>query len=391
MIMKYLYLSLLCTLGMLTSCTTPETFNLKGTVDIPECSKLYLYEVSDEFYQNMNLIDTIVVENGLFVYKNDSLGTNLYCLSTQDYKKEYLEDFAYMLLEPVVSKVTISKVGGKFKVNVESSSLTRKYEKFNEDKKKVGNREVLDSLDNLFFAAREKGNREEMARIKEASEPYYEKTREDVNNFISKSIDENDGTLFGLFLYYSNRFQHNTFGTIEEINTIKDKLAKYDENTKSSIFYNKIQESLLNFEKCAVGHEAPEITGVDTLGNAVSLKDFRGKYVLVDFWSSGCGWCRKETPNLLKAYNDCKDKNFTILGVSSDYKREDWVNAINEDKSYWDQILLKKEDIKSTLDRYCIIGIPHIILVDPNGVIVAKELRGEDIINTVSKFVSQQN
>lgn len=387
--MKYLFFTLLCALGILSSCTTPDSFKLKGTVEIPECNKLYLYQVSDEFYEQIVFLDSIAVENGSFVYSNDSLKTDLYCISTQNSKTEYLKDFYYMLLEPVTSNVTVSKENGKFRVNVESSALAKKYKKFNEDKRVVGNRQVLDSLDNLFFAARAKGDREEMARIKELSMPYYNKAHENVSNFISKTIDENEGNLFGLFLFFSNRFQHNSFGTIEEINSIKDKLAKYDENAKQSAFYDRMQETLLGFEKCAIGHEAPEIAGVDTLGNVVTLKDFRGKYVLVDFWSSGCGWCRKETPNIWKVYNDFKEKKFTVLGVSSDYKKEDWINAIHEDKSYWDQILIKKEDIKSTMNRYCIVGIPHIILVNPEGVIVAKELRGEDIINTVSKFVSQ--
>ena len=77
-----------------------------------------------------------------------------------------------------------------------------------------------------------------------------------------------------------------------------------------------------------------------------------------------------------------------IYGVSTDRREEDWKKAIEEDKSYWNQVLLRKDDVKDVLESYCIVGFPHIILVDPEGKIVAKELRGDDLYNTVKKFVN---
>lgn len=123
-------------------------------------------------------------------------------------------------------------------------------------------------------------------------------------------------------------------------------------------------------------------------GNPISLSQFKGKYVLVDFWSSGCGWCRKETVYLQKAYDLFKDKNFTILGVSSDFRQKDWLRAIEEDKSFWNQLLMPKDTIKKVMDQYCIIGIPHIILIDPQGIIIAKELRGEEIAKVIGANIN---
>lgn len=111
--------------------------------------------------------------------------------------------------------------------------------------------------------------------------------------------------------------------------------------------------------------------------------------MLVDFWSSGCHWCRLETPNLQKAYQTFKNKGFTILGISSDFRKQDWLEAIEEDNSRWNQLLLPRESIREVMETYCIVGIPHIILVNPKGVIIAKELRGETIFDTVKEAVNR--
>ena len=205
---------------------------------------------------------------------------------------------------------------------------------------------------------------------------------------INGEIAKNKGSYFGLYLYYTYRFQNHTFNTVEEIDEARNFIGSFDEASRQSGIYVKMQEGLDKFARCATGSVAPAITGIDLKGNSVSLNDFKGKYVLVGFWFAGCSWCRKETPYLLKTYNAFKDKGFTIYGVSTDRREEDWKKAIEEDKSYWNQVLLQKDDVKDVLESYCIVGFPHIILVDPEGKIVAKELRGDDLYNTVEKFVN---
>jgi len=126
----------------------------------------------------------------------------------------------------------------------------------------------------------------------------------------------------------------------------------------------------------AIGQISPEIEMPDPDGQVIKLSSLRGKYVLVDFWAKWCGPCRRENPNVVKAYHKYKDKGFEVFGVSLDRNREDWVKAIEEDGLTWTHVSdLKYFDSKAAHD-FNISAIPFSILLDPNGKIIAKNLRG---------------
>ncbi len=127
------------------------------------------------------------------------------------------------------------------------------------------------------------------------------------------------------------------------------------------------------------GDMAPEITMPDTDGKMFSLSSLRGKYVLVDFWASWCGPCRGENPTVVKAYNKYSNKNFTILGVSLDKKKEAWLEAIQKDGLVWKHISDLKQWDSEAQKLYQFEGIPYNVLVDPQGKILATSLRGEDL------------
>jgi peroxiredoxin len=126
----------------------------------------------------------------------------------------------------------------------------------------------------------------------------------------------------------------------------------------------------------AIGQPAPEIALPNPEGQVIKLSSLRGKYVLLDFWAKWCGPCRQENPNVVRVYQKYKDKGFTVFGVSLDRKKEDWLQAIKEDNLTWTHVSDLKYWQSDAAKIYNITGIPFSLLLDPNGVIIAKNLRG---------------
>jgi peroxiredoxin len=162
--------------------------------------------------------------------------------------------------------------------------------------------------------------------------------------------------------------------TNEEVKQVIDDLAgKFPQHTGLA----SIRQQFAG----AVGTMAPEITLPDADGKEVRLSSFRGKYVLVDFWASWCRPCRQENPNVVKAFNRFRDKNFTILGVSLDKpgQKDKWLKAIQDDKLTWNHVSDLMEWSSPVVPLYKIDGIPYNVLVDPSGKIIAEKLYGNEL------------
>jgi thiol-disulfide isomerase/thioredoxin len=128
-----------------------------------------------------------------------------------------------------------------------------------------------------------------------------------------------------------------------------------------------------------VGKTVPDLVMPDLNGKDVSISSFRGKYLLIDFWASWCGPCRMENPNVVKAFNDFKGKNFTILGVSLDKDKDSWKKAVTQDHLNWTQMSDLKYWNSQAVETFGFQGIPFNLLVDPSGKVIAQELRGKEL------------
>ena len=155
--------------------------------------------------------------------------------------------------------------------------------------------------------------------------------------------------------------------------------SSLDKSVQASPYGESVTAYIKSLRANGVNVPADDFSQQDTKGQPVKLSSFRGKYVLVDFWASWCGPCRQENPNVVKAYNKYKGKNFTILGVSLDDNRERWLQAISHDGLAWTQVSDLRGWGNEVAVQYGIQSIPSNFLVDPAGKIIARNLRGEEL------------
>lgn len=212
-------------------------------------------------------------------------------------------------------------------------------------------------------------NEEKKAELMKKYESAVAQIKNEIQGFVSKKTNSH---VSPFLLYISGQFyddpmfldrQYNSLTADIKATTMGKSLAEY-------IAYNKVG---------AIGSDALEFVQNDPEGKPVSLSSFRGKYVLIDFWASWCKPCRVENPTVVKAFQKFSDKNFTILGVSLDQDKEPWLKAIEKDGLTWTQVSDLKGWGNESAALYRVSGIPQNFLIDPNGKIVAKNLRGHEL------------
>lgn len=154
-----------------------------------------------------------------------------------------------------------------------------------------------------------------------------------------------------------------------------------DPELKNSYNGRIINAALSGSKATDVNSKAPAFSQPDTSGKMVNLSDIKGKYVFVDFWASWCHPCRAENPNVLKAYNTYKNRNFTVVGISIDFEKDHgkWIKAIHEDGMPWTQLLSPANIDGGAMKTYGVRAIPSNFLIDPNGIIVGKNLHGPEL------------
>jgi peroxiredoxin len=167
-------------------------------------------------------------------------------------------------------------------------------------------------------------------------------------------------------------------------------LHQLDSVVHDSRDYIALSERATTLERVAVGKPAVDFTLNDPRGNPVSLSSLRGNYVLIDFWASWCGPCRKENPNVVALYREYKDKGFEILGVSLDETHDKWVKAIKDDALTWTHVSDLQGWSSEAGKLYGINSIPATVLLNKEGIIIDKNLRGDDLRKKLEEIYAEE-
>jgi peroxiredoxin len=206
-------------------------------------------------------------------------------------------------------------------------------------------------------------------------------TVNDIEKQIDLFIKEKPASPVSSFILYVTTSLSNDPVLLEE------RYSKLSGKAKTNIYGKAIGEMVDAQHFGAIGTVAPEFVQNDENGNPVSLSSFKGKYVLIDFWASWCGPCRRENPNVVAAYNEFKNKNFTILGVSLDQDKQKWLDAIKNDNLTWTHVSDLAYWQNAVAKKYNVSSIPQNYLLDPSGKIIAKNLRGEELHQKLSELL----
>ncbi len=210
----------------------------------------------------------------------------------------------------------------------------------------------------------------------------YDKTVATIQQKTDKFVSENASSPVAPFvILVATQLNTDVAITEKRFNTLSTE-------AKTGYYGNMLKQNIAVAKIGTVGSDALDFVQNDTSGKPVSFASFRGKYVLIDFWASWCKPCRMENPNVVQAYKSYRDKNFTVLGVSLDRAKEPWIKAIQDDGLIWTQVSDLKFWSNEVAIKYKVELIPVNFLVDPNGKIIGKNLRGEELHKTLKSILN---
>jgi peroxiredoxin len=306
--------------------------------------------------------DSAAISNGRFTFKGSLAKPSMAVLYMPSRKNDWLQFYA----EPGV--IMVSGPGDSLKLLKITGS------KINDDNRKLASMlKPIDDWESRNYEVYKKASAEKNQKVLDSLDELDETIMLERKKLVREFVEHNTASVRSAMAVEEN------YGFYSEASDVEPLYNMLSEKVRQSASGQNVKKMLDVYKTVAVGMIAPDIKQPGTDGKDISLSSLKGKYVLVDFWASWCGPCRKENPNIVKAYNQYKGKGFEIFGVSYDNKKDKWEGAIKKDSLTWPQVSDLKGWQNATAETYYIKAIPSNLLVDKEGRIVAKNLLGKKL------------